>query len=68
MRIQLHIEGMSCGHCVARVRKLLEAQSGAQVLGVEVGGATLDFQGDEPTAALAALAQAGFPARVAARP
>ena len=68
MKIQLHIEGMTCGHCVARVRKLLEAQPDAHVLGVEVGSATLHLEGGEPTAALAALAQAGFPARVADRP
>lgn len=38
----IRIDGMSCGHCVARVRKALEGVSGLKVLNVSVGEARVE--------------------------
>jgi copper chaperone len=40
-RMSLKIDGMSCGHCVARVEKALKKLEGVEVLRVEVGAADL---------------------------
>jgi copper chaperone CopZ len=40
-RLHLKIDGMSCGHCVARVEKALRKLGGVEVLRVEVGAADL---------------------------
>ena len=40
-RMNLKIDGMSCGHCVARVEKALKKLEGVEVLRVEVGAADL---------------------------
>ena len=42
-RLTLNINGMSCGHCVAAVRKELAAVSGAEVEDVTVGSATVQY-------------------------
>jgi copper chaperone len=61
-QMNLKIAGMSCGHCVARVRKALQEIDGVQVETVEVGSATLRF---DPTrtseaAVVSALGEAGY--------
>lgn len=40
---KIKIEGMSCQHCVMRVRKAIESVSGVEVLGVDVGEARVRF-------------------------
>ena len=47
----LSIEGMSCGHCVARVTKALTALPGVTVEDVQVGSARVRL---EPTEAMLA--------------
>jgi copper chaperone len=42
-KITLQIEGMSCQHCVMRVKKALEGLSGISDLTVEVGSAQMTF-------------------------
>ena len=42
-KVQLAIGGMSCGHCVSRVRSALAAVDGVRVLDVRVGAADLEF-------------------------
>ena len=37
------IDGMSCGHCVAHVRKALAALPHVQVDTVDIGGATIHY-------------------------
>jgi len=39
----LEIDGMSCGHCVARVGKTLAALPGVSVEDVQVGSARIEF-------------------------
>jgi copper chaperone CopZ len=62
----LSIEGMSCGHCVARVKKTLEAVPGVNVTDVQIGSARLAVE--EAAAlgeAIRALDDAGYPAHEA---
>ena len=69
--VSLAIDGMSCGHCVAAVRDALTAVPGLAVERVTVGAATVvpDAANAERVvdAALAAVADAGYDARVASR-
>lgn len=37
------ISGMSCGHCVAAVKRALDGLEGVEVREVKVGSATVDF-------------------------
>jgi copper chaperone CopZ len=41
--LTLHIDGMSCGHCVSAVRGALERVPGVEVRQVEIGTATVAF-------------------------
>ena len=41
--LTLKIDGMSCGHCVARVEKALSKLEGVHVRRVEVGSAEIDY-------------------------
>ena len=67
-KIHLAIEGMSCGHCVSRVRRTLQEIEGVRVTSVDVGSAAAEFDPARTTAdALArAVTDAGFDARVTA--
>lgn len=42
-RVTVQIDGMSCGHCVAAVRRALRALPGVDVEQVEVGSATIAY-------------------------
>ncbi|MBK7875144.1 MAG: heavy-metal-associated domain-containing protein [Planctomycetes bacterium] len=66
--VDLAIEGMSCNHCVGRVKKTLERVPAVRVDDVQVGSARVTLEpGAEPLAqVLVALADAGFPARTLA--
>jgi copper chaperone len=41
--VSLQITGMSCGHCVANVRRALDALDGVQVEQVGVGSASVAY-------------------------
>jgi copper chaperone CopZ len=62
--LTLHIEGMSCGHCLNAVSQALAGLPGVQVESVRMGRADLRY--DEATVAPAnieaAVAEAGYPA------
>ena len=61
----LAIENMSCGHCVARVKKALEAVPGITVSDVQIGSARIEAREDGALAtAIRTLEDAGYPARV----
>ena len=70
--VDVTIGGMSCGHCVARVRKILGGVSGIESADVAVGSATITIaNGDRArvlTEAAAALGAAGYPVRAGAGP
>lgn len=41
--LTLKIDGMSCGHCVARVEKTLSKLYGVHVRKVQIGSAEIDY-------------------------
>jgi copper chaperone len=61
-RLTLHIEGMSCGHCLNAVNQVLAALPGVQVDSVRIGRAELRY--DEsittPPRIEAAVGDAGY--------
>jgi len=63
----LDITGMSCEHCVARVRKAIDTTAGVRGSDVAIGGAKVTF---DPAAVsadeiAAAVTRAGYPAHAA---
>jgi copper chaperone CopZ len=65
-RLNLTIEGMSCGHCVQAVTRALEATPGISVLSVTPGEAQVETSSPDSTAAaLAAIEEAGYRASAA---
>ena len=63
--ISLAISGMTCGHCVAGVRRALAAVPGVQVQDVRVGGHRGAADGVPATALVAAVEDAGYAATLA---
>lgn len=66
-RIELSIDGMSCEHCTARVKKALEATAGVEAVTVSLdpGGAIIEGPSLDPETLIAAVEQAGYDARPA---
>ena len=66
--LSLTVEGMSCGHCVNRVREAIAAGPGTRVIAVSVGQATLEYDPTvtDPETVAQRLTQAGYPATPAA--
>lgn len=60
--VTLHIEGMSCGHCLKAVNQALHAVEGANVVSVQIGRAVVETGDDGPTedALVAAVDAAGY--------
>jgi copper chaperone CopZ len=55
-QVTLHIEGMSCGHCLRAVQQALQGIPGATVETVQMGRAVIETTPEGPTGeALAAL-------------
>lgn len=59
------IDQMHCGSCVRRVSDVLRAVPGVTLKSVEVGSAEVEYESavTSPTAVVAALTAAGYPAR-----
>jgi copper chaperone len=59
---QLKIEGMSCNHCVMRVKKALDQLPGVTESKVEIGGAVVVFDPakTEQSALAKAVENAGY--------
>lgn len=64
--VTLAVAGMSCGHCVAGVRKALESVPGVSEPAVAIGSATFTVDGADRERVLAdavrAIADAGYTA------
>jgi copper chaperone len=62
----LRIENMHCGSCIRRVSQALASTAGLEVREVRIGAARLNSTKDRAPVdlALAALAKAGYPARL----
>ena len=54
--LTLHIEGMSCGHCLNAVNKALAGLPGVETISVQIGRANLRY--DESQADPARISQA----------
>jgi copper chaperone CopZ len=61
-KMNLRIEGMSCGACVARVKKALDAVSGVHCTHVQLDPprAVVDYDGEKAEQLLAAVTAAGY--------
>jgi len=61
----LRIDNMHCGSCVRRVTQALASVAGIEVKEVQIGAARFATPDAAPSeAAIAALAKAGYPARL----
>jgi len=62
---RLSIDGMSCGHCVAHVRKALAALPGVHVDDVAIGSATVHYDAGAatPEDIAKAVSSAGYTVR-----
>jgi Cu+-exporting ATPase len=65
-KLSLAIDGMSCGHCLSRVKQALAATPGVNVDDVSIGTATVSYDAVVTSAAkiAGAVSAAGYPARV----
>jgi len=64
-KLELEIEGMSCGHCVAAVSEALGELDGVSVERVEIGSAHLNYQPElvSPEQIVLAVEDAGYNAQ-----
>jgi len=64
----LHIEGMSCGHCLNAVNRALGAVPGVRIDAIRIGRAEVSYdEGSTSPAQLEAVVRdAGYPARAIA--
>lgn len=64
--LTLRIDGMSCGHCLNAVNRALSTITGVEVVSVTMGRADVRFDPQRVAAdqVVAAIARAGYPARV----
>ncbi len=65
--LTLHIEGMSCGHCLNAVSRALRAMPGVEIGSVKIGRAEVryDETAVNPARIADAVSEAGYPARSA---
>lgn len=67
--VTLNITGMSCGHCVGQITKVLTRLDGVQVKSVTVGEAIVDYDQRKisPSEMIQAVNEAGYEARLVRR-
>ena len=63
-QITLHIDGMSCGHCLNAVNQALASVDGVSVESVQMGRAIVSYDEarTDPARIAAAIAEAGYQA------
>jgi copper chaperone len=63
-KLELDIQGMSCGHCVAAVSGALRQLDGVSVEAVRIGSASVDYKPDvvSPDQIVSAVEDAGYSA------
>ena len=64
-KLELEIQGMSCGHCVAAVSEALGDLDGVDVEAVRIGSAEVEYRPDlvSPEQILLAVEDAGYSAQ-----
>ena len=62
--LTLHVEGMSCGHCLNSVRRALSELAGVEVQSVAIGQAKVGYDPTaiDPDRIAAAIRAVGYPA------
>jgi copper chaperone CopZ len=66
--VTLHIEGMSCGHCLNAVSRALNGVPGIQVKTVQIGRAEVTIPGTtDPEQVAKVVSDAGYRATAVAR-
>ncbi|HUG27083.1 MAG TPA: cation transporter [Gemmatimonadales bacterium] len=67
-QVTIHINGMSCGHCLNAVNTALAAVEGVTVGSVRIGRAEVSYDPSvtDPAQIVAAIEEAGYGALVAA--
>lgn len=66
--VTLKVEGMTCGHCVGRVQKALDAATGviSAKVNLDSGTAVISYGADTDIAKLAeVVSESGYPAQAA---
>ena len=65
-QLTLHIEGMSCGHCLNAVNKALRSLDGVEIESVQIGRAEVRYDESrlDPDQIAAAIAAEGYRASV----
>ncbi len=64
-RIELKVEGMSCGSCVKHINAALRSIAGVNEVIVDLPSGQVNVSGDTDSAVLiAALREAGYPAQI----
>lgn len=61
-KLTLHIEGMSCGHCLNTVNKALASLEGVEIDSVKIGRADVRYDAEkaDPTRIAAAVSAEGY--------
>ena len=61
-QVTLHIEGMSCGHCLNAVNRALGALPGVEIESVQIGRAAVRYDESKvsPSQIVAAVTGAGY--------
>jgi copper chaperone CopZ len=61
----LHIEGMSCGHCLNAVNRALSVVPGVQIDAIRIGRAEVSYDENttDPSQLEAAVLEAGYTAK-----
>jgi copper chaperone len=67
-RLQMEIEGMTCGHCVGAVKRALAGLADVSIVSISVGGADVAYDAAKADAQtiLEMVSGAGYPARATA--
>lgn len=65
-QLTLHIEGMSCGHCLNAVNKALQSLDGVEIESVQIGRAVVRYDDSrlDPDRIAAAITAEGYRASV----
>jgi copper chaperone CopZ len=66
-QVTLHIEGMSCGHCLNAVNRALGALPGVEIESVQIGRAAVRYDESKvsPSQIVGAVTDAGYRATAA---
>ncbi len=67
MIVELHVSGMTCGHCQTAVTKALQSVSGVQSASVDLANGSAKIEGEnlDPSVLISVVVDEGYGAGVA---